>query len=116
VVLCHRAEAIEWMESCGASVPRTHGFCCLNIMVNVVPCAGLDLQPWLLGVRGVELLIAQIHRNEYGVPELPSTTTIPAAWVDGPTLRNGPATPSHQPFAALPPTLVTPVPPAAPSP
>jgi LacI family transcriptional regulator len=64
----------------------------------------------------VELLIAQIHRNEYGVPELPSTTTIPAAWVDGPTLRNGPATPSHQPFAALPPTLVTPVPPAAPSP
>jgi LacI family transcriptional regulator len=116
VVLCHRAEAIEWMESCGASVPRTHGFCCLNIMVNVVPCAGLDLQPWLLGVRGVELLIAQIHRNEYGVPELPSTTTIPAAWVDGPTLRNGPATPSHQPFAALSPTLVTPAPPASPSP
>jgi LacI family transcriptional regulator len=86
VVLCHRAEAIEWMEACGASVPRTHGFCCLNIMVNVVPCAGLDLQPWLLGVRGTELLIAQIHRNEYGVPEIPSTTTIPAAWVDGPTL------------------------------
>ena len=101
VVLCHRAEAIEWMEACGASVPRTHGFCCLNIMVNVVPCAGLDLQPWLLGVRGVELLIAQIHRNEYGVPEIPSTTTIPAAWVDGPTLRNGPATPVHQPFSGL---------------
>ncbi|MGD0015118.1 MAG: LacI family DNA-binding transcriptional regulator [Bryobacteraceae bacterium] len=95
VVLCHRAEAIEWMQSCGASVPRTHGFCCLNIMVNVVPCAGLDLQPWLLGVRGVELLIAQIHRNEYGVPEIPSTTTIPAAWVDGPTLRHSPANPSH---------------------
>jgi len=88
VVLCHRAEAIEWMEACGASVPRTHGFCCLNIMVNVVPCAGLDLQPWLLGVRGAELLIAQIHRNEYGVPDIPSTTTIPAAWVDGPTLRH----------------------------
>ena len=87
VVLCHRAEAIEWMEACGASVPSTHGFCCLNVMMNVVPCAGLDLQPWLLGVRGVELLIAQIHRNEYGVPDIPSTTTIPAAWVDGPTLR-----------------------------
>jgi LacI family transcriptional regulator len=95
VVLCHLAEAIEWMQSCGASVPRTHGFCCLNIMVNVVPCAGLDLQPWLLGVRGVELLIAQIHRNEYGVPEIPSTTTIPAAWVDGPTLRHSPASPAR---------------------
>jgi LacI family transcriptional regulator len=116
VVLSHRADMIEWMESCGASVPRTHGFCCLNIMVNVVPCAGLDLQPWLLGVRGVEMLIAQIHRNEYGVPELPSTTTIPAAWVDGPTLRSGPPTPLSQPLAAPAPSLVTPAPSAAPSP
>ncbi len=88
VVLCHRAEVIEWMEACGAHVPATHGFFCLNVIMNVVPCAGLDLQPWLLGVRGVELLIAQIHRNEYGVPEMPSTTMIPAVWVDGPTLRH----------------------------
>jgi DNA-binding LacI/PurR family transcriptional regulator len=92
VVLCHRAEAIEWMEACGASLPQTHGFCCLNVVVNTIPCAGLDLQPWLLGVRGVELLIAQIHRNEYGVPEIPSTTSIPAAWVDGPTLRQSSVT------------------------
>jgi LacI family transcriptional regulator len=91
VVLCHRADAIEWMESCGAIVPRTHGFCCLDVMVNAVPCAGLDLQPWLLGVRGVELLVAQIRRNECGLPEIPSTTTVPAVWIDGPTLRQNPA-------------------------
>ena len=90
VVLCHKAESIGWMEACGARVPQTHGFCCLNVIVNSIPCAGLDLQPWLLGVRGVELLIAQIHRNECGVPDIPSTTTIPAAWVDGPTLRRSP--------------------------
>lgn len=87
VVLCHRAEVIAWMEECGASVPRTHGFCCLNEMMNVIPCAGIDLQPRLLGARGVELLIAQLHRNEYGVPDTPMTTTLPALWVDGPTLR-----------------------------
>jgi len=87
VVLCHRAEAIGWMEECGANVPRTHGFCCLNEMLNVIPCAGIDLQPRLLGIRGVELLIAQLHRNEYGVPDTPLTTTLPALWVDGPTLR-----------------------------
>jgi DNA-binding LacI/PurR family transcriptional regulator len=88
VVLCHRAEVIEWMKDCGASVPGTHGFCCLNEMMNVIPCAGIDLQPRLLGARGIELLIAQLHRNEYGVPETPMTTTIPALWVDGPTLRS----------------------------
>jgi DNA-binding LacI/PurR family transcriptional regulator len=87
VVLCHRAEVIAWMEECGAGVPRTHGFCCLNEMMNVIPCAGIDLQPRLLGTRGIELLIAQLHRNEYGVPDTPMTTTLPALWVDGPTLR-----------------------------
>ncbi|HKB92525.1 MAG TPA: LacI family DNA-binding transcriptional regulator [Opitutaceae bacterium] len=90
VVLSHRAETIRWMEACGASVPRTHGFCCLNVMMNAEPCAGLDLQPRLLGARGVELLIAQLHRNEYGAPEIPSTTTVPGRWVDGPTLRTEP--------------------------
>jgi DNA-binding LacI/PurR family transcriptional regulator len=86
VVLCHRAEVIAWMESCGASVPKTHGFCCLNISLNSLPCAGLDLQPDVIGARAVELIIAQIYRNEYGIPAIPSTTTIPSRWVDGPTL------------------------------
>ena len=59
----------------------------LNTMINNIPCSGLDLQPNLLGARGVEMVIAQIFRNEYGVPEIPSTTTIPARWVDGATLK-----------------------------
>jgi len=62
------------------------------------------------------MLIAQIHRNEYGVPELPSTTTIPAAWVDGPTLRSAPAAPLPQPPATLATNLVAPVASGAPSP
>jgi LacI family transcriptional regulator len=54
------------------------------------PCAGLDLQPRTLGARSTELLIAQLQRNETGIPEWPSTTTIPARWVDGPTIRTAP--------------------------
>jgi LacI family transcriptional regulator len=86
VVLCHRADVIAWMESCGASVPRTHGYCCLNVSLNSIPCAGLNLQPEMIGARAAELIIAQIYRNEYGIPSIPSTTTIPCRWVDGPTL------------------------------
>jgi len=88
VVLCHNAEAMTWMQSAGARIPTTHGFCCLNIKTAATPCAGLDLQPRLLGARGMEMLIAQLHRNEYGAPETPSTTTIPACWVDGDTVRS----------------------------
>ncbi|AWI10405.1 LacI family DNA-binding transcriptional regulator [Ereboglobus luteus] len=89
VVLCHRAEVLDWMRECGAKVPQSHGFCCLNTMMNPdVACAGLDLQPRLLGTRGIELVIGQLYRNECGVPELRTTTTVPAQWVDGPTVRD----------------------------
>jgi LacI family transcriptional regulator len=93
VVLSHNTEAIDWMESCGAVVPSTHGFVSLNVLMKTRPCAGLDLQPRQLGARGAELLIAQLQRNEAGIPAWPSTTTIPAHWVDGPTLRPPAAAP-----------------------
>ncbi|WP_414664705.1 LacI family DNA-binding transcriptional regulator [Horticoccus sp. 23ND18S-11] len=92
VVLGHHSIAIDWMESCGAELPATHGFVCLNVLMKTRPCAGLDLQPRTLGARSTELLIAQLQRNETGIPEWPSTTTIPAHWVDGPTLRSSAGT------------------------
>lgn len=87
VVLGHFTEMIEWMESCGASVPATHGFVSLNVLYKTRPCAGLDQQPRQLGARAVEQLIAQLQRNERGVPDWATTTTIPARWVEGPTVR-----------------------------
>ncbi len=68
---------------------------CLNKNMTTRACAGLDLRPRTLGVRGAELLIAQLQRNETGIPEWPSTTTIPARWSDGPTLRSGNAGPTR---------------------
>jgi LacI family transcriptional regulator len=91
VVLGHHTEAVEWMEACGARLPATHGFVSLNLHMKSRPCAGLDLQPHTLGARAAELLIAQLQRNETGIPEWPSTTTIPARWTDGPTLRTAAA-------------------------
>ncbi len=87
VVVGHRAEMINWMKECGAKVPEKHGFCCLNTGLNALSCAGLDQRPYHVGVRAIELVIAQIHQNIYGIPELPSNTTVPAQWVDGPTLQ-----------------------------
>ncbi len=89
VVVGHNAVAIEWMEAAGAQIPARHGFFSLNLHMKSRPCAGLDLQPRTLGARATELLIAQLQRNETGIPEWPSTTTIPARWVDGPTIRSG---------------------------
>lgn len=87
VVIGHNTETVTWMEACGAKVPKTHGFVSLNAVYNTRPCAGLDQQPRELGARAVEHLIAQLQRNELGVPAWPTTTTIPARWVEGPTVR-----------------------------
>ncbi|HWA26012.1 MAG TPA: LacI family DNA-binding transcriptional regulator [Lacunisphaera sp.] len=87
VVVGHRMEMIGWMKACGARIPESHGFCCLNLALNAQTCAGLDQRPYHVGVRAVELVISQIHQNTYGIPELPSNTTVPSRWVDGPTLR-----------------------------
>jgi len=87
VVLGHYDIAMDWMEACGARIPEKHGFVCLNVLNRSRPCAAIDLQPQILGARAVELLIGQLQRNEYGCPDWPTTTTLHARWVEGPSVR-----------------------------
>jgi LacI family transcriptional regulator len=86
VVLGHYTDPIAWMESCGARIPAT-GYVCLNMIYKTRPCASIDQQPREIGARSVELLVAQVQRNERGLPEWPTTTMIPAHWSEGPTVR-----------------------------
>jgi DNA-binding LacI/PurR family transcriptional regulator len=86
VVLGHHPQAIDWIESCGCPVPQAAGFFCLNVTLHARTCAGLDLQPRLIGARSIEMLIAQLQRNERGIPDHASTTMIPAQWVPGATI------------------------------
>jgi DNA-binding LacI/PurR family transcriptional regulator len=88
VVLSHNPEMMGWMMAAGAKIPETHGFCCLNLMSTQAPCAGLNLQPDLLGRHGIELLVGQVLRGEVGVPEVPMTTRICSVWVNGPTVAH----------------------------
>ena len=43
---------------------------------------GLDYRPEQLGSIAVEMVIAQIHRNERGSPTIPNTILIDAVWID----------------------------------
>ena len=87
VVLSHFTDALEWMEACGARVPETHGFVCLNALYPQRPCASLDLQPRLIGARSVDILTGHLQRHELGAPSWPTLTTVSALWVEGPTVR-----------------------------
>src|SRR3954469_382287 len=74
VVLGHIPDAMSWMKSCGAKIPKTHAFVCLNSLRTTDDCATLDLQTPRLGARCAELVIGQLLHNEFGVPEQPSLT------------------------------------------
>lgn len=88
VVLGHLQNEIgTWLRESGVAVPRDVGFLQLNWTERSAPCAGLDLQPALLGAAAVESVVAQLQRNEQGVPDHPKTIMLGARWVDGPTLR-----------------------------
>lgn len=86
-IVGHHPVVIEWLAERGVRVPKDVGFFNLNTTQEPFPSAGLDLLPRQLGAAAVESVIAQIHRNERGVPAYPKTITIEGAWVDGPTLR-----------------------------
>lgn len=103
VVLCHFPRAQEWMEALGARVPGTHGFVCLNSLHRTRLAAALDLQPRIIGAHGIDLITAQLNRNERGVPASPARTTIAPRWVDGPTVRPiGASLPASEPMQMEP--------------
>lgn len=87
VVMGHFPEVMDWMKVCGAKLPKTHAFVCLNSLRTDGNCATLDFQTPVLGGRACELVIGQLLHNEFGVPSQPSLTTIPAKFIEGPTLR-----------------------------
>lgn len=86
VVVGHYPQVIEWLGAEGARVPSDVSFVNLNRDQEPWPCAGLDLMPEELGAMAVDTVVAQINRNELGLPPHPQTIAVEGTWVDGPTL------------------------------
>jgi LacI family transcriptional regulator len=59
--------------------------------------AGLDLREEQLGRVAVEMVVAQIHRNERGSPSIPHTVLIDAVWAGATPLPASKANPSSHP-------------------
>jgi LacI family transcriptional regulator len=89
VIVGHlQAQITRWLSDVGVGIPQDVGFVQLNWTERSGPCAGLDLHPALMGAAAVESVVAQLQRNEQGIPANPKTITLTARWVEGPTIRH----------------------------
>ena len=51
-------------------------------------CAYVDENQALVGSAAIDLVVAQLHRNERGVPTDPIDLFIPGKWQEGNSLRS----------------------------
>lgn len=86
VVICPREDVLEWMKTLGLRVPDDVGFVHPCWVEHKAPCAGVDQQGRIIGMAAVDSVVAQIHRNERGLPPAPMTLEVQPKWVDGPTV------------------------------
>ena len=86
LVVGHAQVMVQWLQEEGLRVPQDIGYFNLNVTERLAPCAGLDLEPRRLGAAAVEMVVAMLHRQEWGVPAYTQTITLEATWVEGPTL------------------------------
>lgn len=77
----------KWLDLLTLKVPDDIGLACLAKPTDVM-YAGIDDYSEAIGATAVELVAAQIYRNEFGPPSIPKTTMLEGRWVDGATLRS----------------------------
>ena len=85
VVVGHQGLSI-CLKRLGIKVPEDVAFACLSVLEDRHPdFAGLNQNWRMVGAAAVDSVVAQIYRNERGIPECPKTIMVEGFWVEGAT-------------------------------
>lgn len=87
VVVGHTRQCLRVFEDLGMRVPEDVGFAHLAWSPGD-PWAGVNQNAELVGAAAIDLVDAQLRRNERGLPTPQKTMLIPGQWVAGPTVRD----------------------------
>jgi LacI family transcriptional regulator len=87
VVLTIHLEALGWIHQAGYDVPGDIAFVHLDHHAEFGDCAGMDQQHPLVGAAAVDLVSAQLNRNERGIPLNAKILSVVGRWVNGRTVR-----------------------------
>ena len=89
----HRPDAIiglvaplsDWLTGAGYRIPQDIGFACLNVW-PATSISGISVQFEEVARTAVDLLIAQMHEHQWGVPESQIVVQLTPRWMEGATL------------------------------
>jgi len=76
----------HWLNKLNISVPEEMRLVNLDWRAEMTDWAGMDQNSEMIGATAVEQLIAQIHRNERGIPEVAKCVLIQSTWRSGESL------------------------------
>lgn len=93
-IKAHRPDALVsnngdffgWAEAAGFRPPDV-AHISLSANPNNTRLAGINQNHHMVGSFAVDSIIAQIHRNEYGIPLFPMLMLVPGTWREGVTIR-----------------------------
>ncbi|MDF3128121.1 LacI family DNA-binding transcriptional regulator [Kiritimatiellaeota bacterium B1221] len=87
VVVADYAKVIEPLRKAGIRIPEDLGFVATSLHEKYEECSGVVPPLKHLGHAAVDLVVAQLHRNERGISTFAKAVLIEGEWKEGRTLR-----------------------------
>lgn len=85
IILSDSSYYTKYIQEAGLSVPGDVAYASLAWDPKDTRCAGINQHSDQVGAAGIDLLIAQLQRNERGLPKHPRTIMVEGSWMDGET-------------------------------
>ena len=95
VVLTTDPGIATWMRRIRAGDGSQLGFAHLDLTASLPDCSGIDQNGERVGAAAVDLVVEQLHGNDFGLPVNPKTVLIEGRWIAG-TSAPGPAAPRQK--------------------
>jgi len=87
-VICISPQVVAWLRAAKVTVPGRVGVATAYWMPENAELAGFDQDFEKIGAAAVDLVIAQLQRNERGLPDQPSVLLLRGTWREGASLRS----------------------------
>ncbi len=85
-VMSADAGHLAWLREAGWAVPGQIAYVCITRAAHMRGVAGVMSNTAEIAAAAVDMVVAQIHRNERGVPDEPRILQITPRWVPGDTM------------------------------